>query len=127
MEGRIEAAKVGEAIHEGRPFERVAGNGSYETVRFAPAGAAGWLVMNQAWHPDWRAFQGGKPLKDRRAFLAFQAVKTDGKQGVEFRFQQPWWYEVCAGIGIASWFAAILIIMFSRWLPEAFRVTSTHD
>ena len=127
VEGRIEAAKEGEAMQEGRPFERVAGNGSCQVVRFAPAGAAGWLVMNQAWHPDWQAFQGGKPLKVRRAFLAFQAVKTDGKQGVEFRFQQPWWYNLCAGVAIASWVAAILLIVFSRWLPRSFQIDCTHD
>ncbi len=115
VEGRIEPAKPGEAIQEGKPFERVAlaGNGNYQTVPFAPAGASAWLVMNQAWHPDWQAFQGGKPLKNHRAFLAFQAVKTDGKQGVEFRFQQPWWYAVCAVVGMASWVGAVLIIAFS--------------
>ena len=114
VEGHIEVAREGEVMQEGRPFESVAGNGNYQSVRFAPAGAAGWLVMNQAWHPDWRAFQGHKTLKDHRAFLAFQAVKTDGKHSVEFRFQQPWWYNVCAAIGIASWVAAIGLILFSR-------------
>ncbi|MFA7343908.1 MAG: hypothetical protein WC003_06365 [Terrimicrobiaceae bacterium] len=113
VEGRIEAAKSGEAMQEGQPFERVDGKGNYQTVSFEPAGAAGWLVMNQAWHPDWRAFQGDKPLKNRRAFLAFQAVKTDGKQGVEFRFQQPWWYDVCAWVGIFSWVVAGGLILFS--------------
>jgi hypothetical protein len=122
VEGRIVAAKEGEAMQEGRPFERVEGDGSYQAVRFAPAGTAGWMVMNQAWHPDWQAFQGGKPLKNRRAFLAFQAVKTDGKQGVEFRFQQPWWYDACAGVAIASWVAAILLIVFSRWLPRPIQI-----
>ena len=35
------------------------------------------------------------------------------KKGVEFRFQQPWWYNICAGIGIASWVVAIGLILFS--------------
>jgi len=116
VDGRIEAVKPGEAIQDGRPFESVglAGAGNYRSVSFAPAGAAGWLVMNQAWHPDWHAFQNGKPLGNRRAFVAFQAVKTDGKQGIDFRFQQPWWYDACAGIGVLSWVAAIGLILFSR-------------
>ena len=119
VEGRIEPAKPGEAIGDGRPFESVglAGAGNYQSVSFAPAGAAGWLVMNQAWHPDWHAFQNGKPLANRRAFLAFQAVKTDGKQGVEFRFRQPWWYDVCAATGVLSGILAVLLIVFSKWLP----------
>jgi len=126
VEGRIEAAKPGESIQEGRPFESVglAGAGNYQSVSFAPAGAAGWLVMNQAWHPDWHASQNGKPLKNRRALLAFQAVKTDGKQGVEFHFQQPWWYDVCAGIGVLSWVLAILLIVFSKWLPGQYEIDS---
>jgi hypothetical protein len=90
-------------------------------VPFAPSGDAGWLVMNQAWHPDWQAFQGGKPLKNRRAFLAFQAVKTDGKQGVEFRFQQPWWYNICAEIGVLSWMLAVFLGVFSKWLQIMMR------
>ena len=126
VEGRIEPAKPGEAIQDGQPFERVglAGAGNYQSVSFAPAGAAGWLVMNQAWHPDWHAFQHGKPLANRRAFLAFQAVKTDGKQGVDFRFQQPWWYDVCAGIGVLSWAVASVFVMLSTWLPAPFRLGS---
>lgn len=128
VEGRIEASKPDEAMREGAPFVKIASDGGdYQSVLFAPAGASGWLVMNQAWHPDWRAFQGGKPLKNRRAFLAFQAVKTDGKQGVEFRFRQPWWYNVCAGIGILSWVAAIGLILFSKCVPAPLRLDSIHD
>ena len=129
VEGRIEAARPGEAIQDGRRFETVglAGMGSYQSVSFAPAGAAGWLVMNQAWHPDWHAFQKGKPLGNRRAFLAFQAVKTDGKPRIDFRFQQPWWYDLCAGIGVLSWVFAVLLIVFSRWLPASFRLNCAHD
>lgn len=110
LEGRIETSKTDEPMQEGHPFVRVSGDGTYQTIKFAPAKSPGWLVMNQAWHPDWRAFQGGKPVKSHRAFLAFQAVKTDGKQGIEFRFQQPWWYHVCAVIGIVSWLASLVIL-----------------
>jgi hypothetical protein len=127
VDGQIEASKSDEAMQEGHPFESVEEKGNYQTVQFAPAGASGWLVMNQAWHPDWRAFQGGKPLKIRRAFLAFQAVKTDGKKGVEFRFQQPWWYDVCAGIGLASWVAAIGLLLFSKCFRASARLDSAHE
>ena len=123
VEGRIEADKSGGAMQEGQPFESIgpAGAGNYQSVPFKATGAAGWLVMNQAWHPDWKAFQGGKLLKIRRAFLAFQAVKTDGLLGVEFRFQPPWWYGLCAGIGIVSWAAIILLVLFFGILPFSSR------
>ena len=129
VEGRIEAARSGEAIQDGRPFVGVGldGMGNDQAVSFAPTGAAGWLVMNQAWHPDWHAFQGGKPAKNRRAFLSFHAVKTDGEKGIEFRFQPPWWYPVCAGIGILSWVLAILLIVFSRWIPHSFQLDCADD
>ena len=126
-DGHIEAAKSSEAMQEGQKFVRADATGNYQTVSFPPTGNAGWLVMNQAWHPDWLAFQAGKPLKIHRAFLAFQAVQTDGKHGVEFRFQQPWWYDICVGIGLASWIGTIGVIVFSKWLREPLRLNSIHD
>ncbi len=123
VEGRIEPTKPGEPLREGQRFQRVAltGRENYQSVPFVATGTVGWLVMNQAWHPDWQAFQAGKALKNHRAFLAFQAVQTDGSQGVEFRFQQPWWYAVCAGIGILSWAVVVFLVIFSRFLfpPES--------
>lgn len=119
VEGRIEPLKSGEPMAEGLPFSRLglSGTGTYQTVSFAPAGNSGWIVMNQAWHPDWKAFQGGKPGRIHRAFLAFPAVKTDGSQPVEFRFQQPWWYDFCAGIGVLSWLVSTGLILFSGAQP----------
>jgi len=116
-DGRIEPSKPGEPLREGTPFVRAAKSpgANYQIAAFAPAGRPGWLVMNQAWHPDWRAYgEGGRPLKIHRAFLAFSAVRTEGKSGVEFRFQQPWWYNVCAGTGVLSWVAAIGLILVSK-------------
>ncbi|MFZ4776545.1 MAG: hypothetical protein ACOYM3_14330 [Terrimicrobiaceae bacterium] len=119
LDGRIEALKSGEPMVEGRPFSTVglSGAGTYQSVSFAPAGNSGWLVMNQAWHPDWKAFQGEKESRIHRAFLAFSAVKTDGKQPVEFRFQQPWWYNFCAGLGVLSWVVALGMILVSGSRP----------
>jgi len=115
-DGRVEPITPDAPVKEGRAFQAVpeSGPGSYQAVAFAPSGGAGWLVMNQAWHPDWRASQGGKPLQIRRAFVAFSAVQTDGISGVEFRFEQPWWYNLCAGIGLLSWVFAVGLVLFSR-------------
>lgn len=120
-EGRIEAAKPGEAMQEGQAFVPVKpeGRGSYQSVGFPATGTAGWLVMNQAWHPDWRADQDGKSLKIHRAFLAFQAVKTDGKSAVTFRFEPPWWYPVCAILALLSWLLVLGGILFSGWWRES--------
>lgn len=129
VDGKIEPKNSGKPMEEGHPFSMVApgGKGTYQNVLFAPAEKPGWLVMNQAWHPDWKAFQNGKPLKVHRAFLAFSAVKTDGKQGVEFRFQPPLWYNVCVGTGILSWIFAALFLLFSKWIPARFQVASANE
>lgn len=116
-EGKIEPIDSPTALREGVPFVRVptAGRGDYQTVFFGTPGSRGWLVMNQAWHPDWTAADDlGHPLPVRKAFLAFNAVKTDGKSGVTFRFQQPWWYNLCGGITIIAWLAALSWLAFRR-------------
>ncbi|TSA35752.1 MAG: hypothetical protein D4R65_04055 [Verrucomicrobiaceae bacterium] len=128
--GRIEPMNDGQAVQEGSPFSRVKNStkGSYQKVAFEPTGSSGWLVMNQAWHPDWRAYgHDGAALPIHRAFLAFSAVKTDGVSGVEFRFEQPWWYNICAGVGILSWVGALSLILFSRWLSICSRPHLFHD
>lgn len=123
-DGRIEPLKTGETIEEGTPFSpaRFSTKWNSQKVVFKPTGSPGWLVMNQAWHPDWRAYgPDGVSLKIHRAFLAFSAVKTDGKFGVNFRFEQPWWYNFCAGMGILSWVVALSLMLFFQWLPARFR------
>jgi len=129
-DGRIEPMTAGQEVAEGIPFLRMENSmkGSYQKVVFGPAGSPGWLVMNQAWHPDWRAYgRDGAALTIRRAFLAFPAVETDGVSGVEFRFEQPWWYNLCAGVGILSWVGAISLVLFSRWFPVCSRPPLFHD
>jgi hypothetical protein len=129
-DGRIEPMTAGRVVAEGAPFSRMKNSmkGNYQKVAFEQTGSSGWLVMNQAWHPDWRAYgHDGLPRKVHRAFLAFSAVKTDGSSGVEFRFEQPWWYDLCAGAGIFSWIGALSLMLFSRWLPACFRTPLFHD
>ncbi len=107
VDGRI-APPDGGKLEEGAAFEpvgRVSEN--YQRVEFAPAGGAGWLVSNEAWHPDWRAFQGGRELEIHKAMLAFSAVRTDGTGGVVFEFREPWWYNFCAWAAVGGWVAAL--------------------
>ena len=107
VDGRI-APPDGGKLEEGAAFEpvgRVSEN--YQRVEFAPAGGAGWLVSNEAWHPDWRAFQGGRELEVHKAMLAFSAVRTDGTGGVVFEFREPWWYNFCAWAAVGGWVAAL--------------------
>jgi hypothetical protein len=108
VDGRI-LPKEKAAIQEGAHFLSVPqkSGGNYQRVTFAASQKPGWLVFNQAWHPDWVAIQDGKVEKPQRAFLAFSAVQTDGTHEVTFEFREPWWYNFCIYIGFASWLVAL--------------------
>jgi len=108
VDGRI-LPKEKAAIQEGAHFLSVPqkSGGNYQRVTFAASQKPGWLIFNQAWHPDWVAIQDGKVEKPQRAFLAFSAVQTDGTHEVTFEFREPWWYNVCIYIGFASWLVAL--------------------
>jgi len=114
VDGRI-APLDGGKLEEGAafvPVGRVSAN--YQRVEFAPAGGEGWLVSNEAWHPDWRAFQGGRELEIHKAMLAFSAVRTDGGGGVVFEFREPWWYGFCAWAAVCGWVGALGFLAVAR-------------
>ncbi len=111
VEGRI-VPREGEVLEEGRPFLHIAKTGAsnYQRAEFQASGEPGWLVFNEAWHPDWTAHEGGKKLEVSRGLLAFSAVRTDGKSPVVFEFRPPWWYDCCAWLAVAGW-AAVLVYL----------------
>jgi hypothetical protein len=108
VDGRI-AQRDGEVLEEGRDFLPIAKTGitTYQRSEFVPTGEPGWLVFNEAWHPDWTAREGGKSLAVTKGLLAFSAVKTDGKTPVVFEFRPPWWYDWCAWTGVCAWAGAL--------------------
>ena len=47
----------------------------------------GWLVLNDIWHPWWKATLNGTPVEVHRANVIFRAVKVgSGRQNVTFTF-----------------------------------------
>lgn len=115
IEGRI-TPKEGSIITEGQAFQPLTKKegGNYHETTFEPAGQSGWLIFNQAWHPDWVAVVDGKTKKPHCAFLAFSAIKTDGTQEVRFEFRPPWWYNICLYIGFAAWVGASGFLLTGR-------------
>jgi hypothetical protein len=113
IEGRI-AASEGKVLDKGKAFARVSRRegGTYQRVEFEPTGESGWLVFNEAWHPDWTAREGAEERKIHRAMLAFSAVQTTGQAGVTFEFRQPWWYNICVWISLAGWAVALGLCVF---------------
>jgi hypothetical protein len=108
VEGRI-VPREGEVLEEGRPFVPIAKTGAsnYQRVEFQAAGQSGWLIFNEAWHPDWTAREGSEELAVTKGLLAFSAVRTDGKSPVIFEFQPPWWYDWCVTMAVSSWVAVL--------------------
>ncbi len=112
--GRIEPPK-GESIKPGQPFLPVApaNAGDYQHIVASAVPKDGWLVSNQAWHPDWTATVRGGQVAVERAFVGFSAVKVQAGDAVEFRFRQPAWYLPCVLIGLAGWAAALFFVFAS--------------
>ncbi len=92
-----------------------------QRVTLAATGSPGWVVLNQAWHPDWRAFNGLQPAEIRRAFVAFPAVRALGREPVTFLFVQPWWYAVCAMLTVSGWIACLLLGLLAPLIPDSYR------
>jgi hypothetical protein len=113
IEGRI-AASEGKVLEGGKAFLRVPRHegGNYQQVEFEPTGERGWLVFNEAWHPDWTALEGGDRREVHRAMLAFSGVQTSGQSGIVFEFRQPWWYGVCVWVSLAGWGVALVALCF---------------
>jgi hypothetical protein len=111
VDGRI-VPREGEVLEEGQPFRLVAktGRSNYQRAEFEAAGEPGWLIFNEAWHPDWRAWEGDKEIPVTKGLLAFSAVRTEGKTPVIFEFKPPWWYDWCAWAAVAGWVAALVYL-----------------
>lgn len=111
VEGKVELGEDKQA--EGLPFARVgkqSGN-PYREIALEPSKAPGWLILTQAWHPDWAAYDGGNKLTIHQAFIGLPAVKTNGESSVTFRFEPPWWYPACVSTGVLAWLGAGLFCM----------------
>lgn len=113
VEGRI-VPQEGEVLEEGQPFRPVpkTGRSSYQRAEFQAAGEPGWLIFNEAWHPDWRAREGDKETTVTKGLLAFSAVRTEGEAAIIFEFKPPWWYDWCAWAAVGGWVATLVYLVF---------------
>lgn len=113
----------------GQPFGRVllVGNriDDYQRMTYqVPPDAAGWLVVSEAYHPDWTVTIDGKPAQKARAEAALLGTYVPaGSHEVIFRFKAPTWYGLCMNLGILFWVIALaaLIYLPSKWAPATWR------
>jgi dolichol-phosphate mannosyltransferase len=112
----------------GAPFERV----PYSLPRkdpskmvFDPFGERkGWLVVTEAWHPDWRAYSDGAQLPVYKAFGGLMAVPLGRTNGpIEFFFSPPRWYDLAVWVSGLSWAGVLglLLVMPLLFIPKRWK------
>jgi hypothetical protein len=116
VDGRIEKSAPAGPLPQKHRFSAVtpSAGASYQSVLFPACDTPGWLIMNQSWHPDWKASAGGRALTIRRAFLAYCAVQNPVGKAVTFTFSPPWWYSACAMLALASWLGVLAFLVFAK-------------
>ncbi|MBX7244706.1 MAG: YfhO family protein [Candidatus Sumerlaeaceae bacterium] len=95
---------------DGRKSKPVIARVKYDSTTTArilvPKGAAGWLVLADAYYPRWTATINGERAQVYRANGGFRAVRVKGGEEVVFQYQLYWHL-----IGIAVTLATILVFM----------------
>ena len=84
----------------------------------------GWLVVTEAWHPDWRAYSDGAQLPVFKAFGGLMAVPLGRTNGpIEFIFSPPRWYDLAVWISGLSWAGVLgmLLIMPLPFIPKRWK------
>jgi len=113
----------------GQPFNRVplVGNrmDDYQRMSYqVPPSASGWLVVSEAYHPDWTVTIDGKPAQTARAEAALLGTYVPyGSHEITFCFKAPTWYGLCMNLGILFWVIAIAALLYlpSKWAPATWR------
>jgi dolichol-phosphate mannosyltransferase len=84
----------------------------------------GWLVVTEAWHPDWRAYSDGAQIPVFKAFGGLMAVPLGRTNGpIEFIFSPPRWYDLAVWISGLSWAGVLgmLLVMPLPFIPKRWK------
>ncbi len=94
-------------------------------MTFDPFGdRKGWLVVTEAWHPDWRAYSDGAQVPVFKAFGGLMAVPLARTNGpIEFTFSPPRWYDLAVWVSGISWAGVLgmLLIMPLPFIPKRWK------
>jgi len=82
------------------------------------------IVVSEAYHPDWKAYQGNEPLPVCRAVGALMSVQVSNPEDVQFIFTPPWYYNFCATGCLVAWVMVCLLFLLMRlpFIPEKLRL-----
>lgn len=104
-----------EAAAEFLPISQVSTlSQGYRDLTVPPTGKPGWIVVSQAWHPDWTLYRNSQPEKPIKAYGSLLAAWSDGSSGLVFRFEPPRWYSLVLLLSGIAWIAALGILLFAR-------------
>ncbi|MCC6486538.1 MAG: YfhO family protein [Candidatus Hydrogenedentes bacterium] len=87
------------------------------------ADAPGVVVLSQAWHPDWRATDGGKPVQVRRVNHAQAGVPVEAGKHQLRVFYFPW--DFYLGLGVSA-LAFATVVACEIILIRARKTTHAH-
>jgi dolichol-phosphate mannosyltransferase len=91
-------------------------------ITFPGPGKAGWIVLSESWHPDWKATVDGAPAQVYRGAGGYPAVPVRAEnRTIEFRFRPPAWYFICLTTGSVAWVMALVFLAIARFLPSRLR------
>ena len=112
----------------GAPFQRVPNSlprNDPSRMVFDPFGERkGWLVVTEAWHPDWRAYSDSAQIPIFKAFGGLMAIPLSRTEGpIEFIFSPPRWYDLCVWVSGLSWAGVLgmLLVMPLPFIPKRWR------
>jgi hypothetical protein len=113
----------------GQPLEKISLVGNrmddYQRMSYQlPPTASGWLVVSEAYHPDWKVTIDGHSAQVVRAEAALLSTYVPaGSHEVTFQFKAPSWYSLCLALGVLSWIIALAALIFlpSKWAPASWR------
>lgn len=105
----------------GKPFRQVPyalpRTKATQMVFDPPGPREGWLIVTEAWHPDWSAYSDGLAVPVYRAFGGLMAIPLGRTEGpIMFVFGPPAWYNACVYISAISW-AVVLGLLAVMSLP----------
>ena len=109
----------------GQPFAKVplVGNrmDDYQRMTYQlPPTASGWLIVSEAYHPDWTVSIDGQPAQTARSEAALLSTFVPvGSHEVVFQFKAPGWYSLSLYAGVLSWIVALAALLYlpSKWAP----------
>jgi dolichol-phosphate mannosyltransferase len=84
--------------------------------KISPQGASGWLVLTQAWHPDWHVVVDGVKSEAQRVAVALCGMRIgEGVREVTFAFVPPIWVSLSLALGLGGWIFVLVGAAYLRF------------